>query len=261
MVLIVSGTLTGCSGGKTPTPTPPTVTAQFHALLDSLDEAPPGAAVARLESFSSAHLDYDIADSVQAEIVQVRGAAEGRYHEARELARRGEFDQAELILVDLAQHLSETRDGVSARRDLEFDFYFGKAQWYLIRQQHEESEAVASKLLEFDLTSYQASQVEMLLDKAGNIDAAFSRVERANARSSCRHLTIMLVQQYVDEGRYPSSLSTADIANWGPQESEFILRGLSSIEDYEVSEHSFSFTGVSAKGHHRVRVVDGQLMD
>jgi hypothetical protein len=259
MVLIVLSILTGCSGDKTPTP--PTVTAHFHALLDSLDEAPPGAAVARLESFSRAHLDYEIADSVQAEIVQVRVAAKGRYHEARELARRGEFDQAELILLDLAQHLSDTRDGESARRDLEFDFFFGKAQWHLIRQQHEECEAVASKLLEFDLTSYQASQVEMLLDRAGDVDAAFSQVERANARSACRHLTIMLVQQYVDEGRYPSSLSIADIASWGPQESEFILRSLSSIEDYETFENSYSFTGVSSKGHHRVRVVDGQVMD
>lgn len=71
----------------------------------------------------------------------------------------------------------------------------------------------------------------------------------------------MLVQQYVDEGRYPSSLSVADIASWGPHNSEFIPRGLSSIEDYEASEHSFSFTGVSSKGHHRIRVVDGQMMD
>jgi hypothetical protein len=114
----------------------------------------------------------------------------------------------------------------------------------LIRQRHEECEAVALKLLEFDPTSYQASQVE-----------------RANVRSACRHLTIMLVQQCVDEGRYPSSLSIADSASWGSQESEFILRGLSSIEDYETFENSFSFTGVSSKGHHCVRVVDGQVMD
>ena len=71
----------------------------------------------------------------------------------------------------------------------------------------------------------------------------------------------MLVQRYVDEGRYPSSLSIADIAIWGPQDSGFILRGLSSIEDYEASEHRFSFTGVSSKGHHRVRVVDRQVTD
>ena len=259
IVVLVLTALSGCAADKAPTP--PTVTAQFHALLDSLDGTPPGAAVARLESFSRAHLDYDIADSVQAEIAQFRAAATGRYHEARELARQGEFDQAEFILTDLARYLSDTPDGESARRDLKFDLFFAKAQWYLLRQQHEECEAVATKLLDFDLTSYQASQVEMLLDNAGNIDVAFSQVERANAKNSCRHLTIMLVQLYVDEGRYPPSLSVEDIASWGPHNSEFILRGLSSIEDYEASEHSFSFTGVSSKGHHRIRVVDGQMMD
>jgi len=259
MVVLVLGALPGCAGDKTPTP--PTVTAHFHALLDSLDGAPPGAAVARLERFSRGHLDYDIGDSVQAEISHFRASATGRYHEARELARQGEFDQAEFILVDLAKYLSDTPDGESAKRDLRFDFFFGKAQWYLIRQQHEECEAVASKLIEFDLTAYQASQVEMLLDSAANIDAAFSQVEHANARNSCRHLSIMLVQWYVEEGSYPSSLSVADIANWGPHDSEFILRGLSLIEDYEATEHSYSFTGVSSKGHHRIRVVDGRMMD
>lgn len=259
MVVLVLSVLTGCAADKAPTP--PMVSARFHALLDSLDAAPPGAAAARLESFSREHPDYDIADTVQAEIVRFRMSAKGRHHDARELARQGEFDQAEFILVDLAEYLSDTPDGELAKRDLKFDFYFAKAQWYLVRQQHEECKAVATKLLDFDLNAYQASQVEMLLDNAGTIDAAFSQVEHANAKTSCRHLSVMLMQQYAEEGTYPSSLSVQDIKNWSPHDSEYILRGLSSIEDYEVSEHSYSFTGVSAKGHHRIRVVDGRMMD
>ncbi|RKZ17535.1 hypothetical protein DRQ53_03170 [bacterium] len=259
MVAIACNALAACEGGKAPTP--PTVTAQFHALLDSLDDAPPGTAVVRLEEFARLYPDYAIVDTAQAEIARFRTTTAGDFHAARELARQGQFDQAESILEDLARYLPETPDGELAKRHLKFDFYFAKAQWLMVRQRHEESAVVASQLLDSDLSVYQANQVEMLLDNAANVDAALIQIEHVNARNSCRDLSILLMQRYAEEGMLPGSLSLADIAALDPYNSASIMRGLSSIEDYEVSEYSFSFTGVSKKGHHRIRVEDGLMMD
>jgi tetratricopeptide (TPR) repeat protein len=259
MVTILLSVVIGCAKEKAPTP--PSVAAQFYALLDSLVNDPPGAAVDSLEAFLHQYGTYQIADMVRTELNRFREKARGRYHEARELARRGEFDDAERILEDLAQHLADTPDGENAKRYLEFEFYFSKAKWLMVRQRYEECEVVARALLERDLTAFQADQVEMILDNVGYVDTALSLSERANARNACRQLSIMLAQQYVEEGIFPSSLSFSDVKSWGPHNSEYILRGLSAIEDYKASKHSFSFVGVSENGRHRIRVVDGQIQD
>ena len=247
----------GCAREKQPTP--PAVEAHFYAMLDSLAEAPPGASVSTIAAFLRRYGVYQIADTAQIALERARSAADGRYHEARELARRGEFDRAESILEDLATHLADTPDGENAKRYLEFEFYLGKAQWLLVHQRHEECEAVARALLARDLTAFQVEQVEKTLDNAGYVDTAFSMSERANAENACRQLSMMLVQRYVEEGIYPSRLNLSDVKRWESFSSEAILRGLSAIEDYRISKQSFSFVGVSAKGRHRIRVVDGQI--
>lgn len=257
VVVLLLSVVISCAKEKAPTP--PTVAARYYALLDSLEDDPPEASVARLETFRREYDGYQIADTVRAELDRYRAAATGRYHEARELARQGDFDRAERILEDLAEYLADTPDGESAKRYLEFEFYFGKAKWLLARQRHRECEVVARALLKRDLTAFQADQVEAILDNVGYVDAAFSMSELSVAQNACRQLSVMLVQQYVEEGRYPSSLSLSDVKSWGPHSSDSILRGLSAIEAYKVSEHSFSFVGVSTEGRHRIHVVDGQI--
>jgi hypothetical protein len=256
-ICIFSATL-GCAKEEVTTekaPTPPAVATEFHALLDSLADFAPEAAVGRLEAFLNAYGHYSIADTVSVERDRFHSTAQGRYHVARELARQGEFTQAERILNDLADHLPDTPDGQSATQYLEFDFYFAKAQWLMIRQRYEETEVVANALLDHDLTPSQTNQVEMILDNADNVNAALSQSEKAQARSACRQVAIVLQTVYVEEGAYPASFSLEDAQRWGS------VHGLSAIEDYNGSAHNFSFVGVSDKGRHRIRVVDGQIQN
>ncbi|MDH3217556.1 MAG: hypothetical protein OEN01_14945 [Candidatus Krumholzibacteria bacterium] len=255
IVPVLFSIVIGCAKDKAPTP--PAVTVHFYALLDSLANDPSGTSVERLKAFLRKNEGYEIADTVQAELDRFRSSVTGQYHEARELARQGQFHLAESILKDLTEHFADTPDGEKATRYLEFEYDFGKAQWFLMHQRYEECETVARALLDRDLTAFQADQVETVLDNVGHVDAALSQSERASAKNACRQLSIVLEIQHGEEGRYPSSLSLSDMRRRGGAP----LRGLSAIEGYKATKHGFSFVGVSAKGRHRIRVVNGQIQD
>src|SRR5262245_49566173 len=155
-VFVAAYLLASCT--QEPGPTPQDVSTRFHAMLDTLDVNHPGAALLALDTFMNNNPSYTVADSVEREILEWRGAIQGRYHQARELARDGEFDRAERMLKDLAL-LPQTEDGASAAQHLEFEFYFEKAKWLMVRQRFQESEAVARELLSRDLNRFQRDQV------------------------------------------------------------------------------------------------------
>jgi len=71
----------------------------------------------------------------------------------------------------------------------------------------------------------------------------------------------MLATRFVEEGRYPSRLTIRDVEGWYAHDSEYILRGLSAIEEYRASDRGFSFVGVSKSGRYRLRVTDGRIQD
>jgi len=246
----------GCSK---PLPPPPEVAAEFATLLETVDSERPGGSASRLTSFLARNEQYEIASEVEREIDRLRSLAKGRYHEARELARAGEFDRAEAVLEDLANHLPDTPDGESAKQHLEFDFHFGKAQWLMVRQRSAESAEVARLLIDRDLTRSQQEKVEMILDNASHVSAAYSQATRAQAQSACGHLVILLQMIAAEEGSFPPRLSLADVEKWDPMGSRSIRRSLSAIEDYQATDRSFSFTAVSAGNEHRIRVVDGEI--
>jgi hypothetical protein len=258
-IVFVAASFSGLGCAKEATPTPHDVAARFHALVDTLDLNFPGASVAHLEAFLRENEGYEIADSARVEIERLRDAAAGRYHEARELAREGEFDAAETTLKDLAL-LPDTEDGASAARHLEFEFYFEQAKWLLIRQRFQESEAVARDLLARDLNRFQRDQVEQILDHVGNVDAAMGQSNRAHAEGACRQLIVFLANVYVNEGRYPESLSLSDLDTLDPYTSKSIVRALASIDDYHASQDNYSLVAVSKQGH-RFRIVDGEIQD
>lgn len=259
VVIFLSATAIGCS--KEPEPTPAAIDGEFRTLLETLDPERPGASVTRLTDFMTQYAKYDIVPEIEAEIARLRAAADGRYHQARELAREGDFARAEAMLDDLATHLPETSDGASAKKHLGFDFYLGKAQWLMVRERWDESGEVARLLLERDLSRTQKEQVEAILDAAGHVGAAKSQAERAQARAACRQLMILLETKYVDEGQYPARLSLADVEDWDPYGSRSILRALSTIQGYQRTDRSYSFTAVSAGKQHRIRIVDGAIED
>ena len=256
VALVLSAAALGCSKSQ---PTPAEVDAEFRTLLAAVDEQLPGASVARLTTFMNANKQYEIVAEVEREIDRLRSLADGRYHEARELAREGEFDRAEGMLQDLATHLPDTPGGESAKEHLAFDFYLGKAQWLMVRQRWEEGADVVRPLLERDLTRVQREQVETILDGAGVVGAAYSQAERAQTRAATRHLVIYLETMNAEEGAYPSRLSLSDVENWDPVGSRSILRALSAIEGYQRTDRGYSFVAVSAGKQHRVRVVDGTI--
>lgn len=254
VAIVLSAAVIGCWKAR---PTPPEVDAEFRALLEAETDERPGASVARLAEFRKKHGKYDIATEVDSEVDRLRSVAGDSYHKAREFAREGDFDRAEGILEDLATHLPETPDGESAREHLSFEFYFGKAQWLMVRQRWEESGEVARLLLERDLTRTQKDQVETILDSAGHVGAARSQAERSQARAACRQLVIFLEMMSMEEGRYPSRLSLSDVEAWDPHGSRLALRVLSAIEDYKQSDRGYSFVAVSSENQDRIRVVDG----
>ena len=240
-------------------PSPPEVQAEFFALLESADPEYPGANAEKLRAFLREYLAYDIADTVLIELERQRAAASGRYHAARELARQGQFTRAQKILEDLAYHLPETPDGVSAREHLQFDFDMAKAKWLMVRQRFAECEAVARSLLQRDLTPNQLAQVEEILDSVSFVAAAQKQAERSSAENACRQLRVVLANQFVEMGGYPSRLTLDDLEKLDPYTSRDIRRALSAIEDYRANRDGYSFVAVSALGNHRIRVVDGEI--
>ena len=254
--LVLSAALIGCSE---PLPTPPEVEAEFQGLLETVDEELPGASVERLTDFMSRNREFDVVAEVEDEIARLRSLADGHYHDARELARQGDFERAEGMLLDLATHFPRTSDGKSAEEHLEFDFYFGQAQALMVRQEWEQAREVARPLLDRDLTRAQKEQVETILDAAGYVGAAYSQATRGQARAATRQLVIFLEMMLADEGEYPAQLSLSKVAEWDPIGSRSMLRHLSGIEEYRRTDIGYSFTAVSAQNQHRIRVVDGVI--
>ena len=239
--------------------TPPEVQAEFHSLLQEIENDPVEVAARQLTIFLRANAVYDVADTVQLVLDELSLETSSRYHEARELARAGEFDRAEQILRDIVDYLPQSNAAELAAQYLEFEFYYSQAQWLLVRQRHKEAGAVARAMLDRDLTGYQVQQVEQILDNVGFVDAAYSQSELQETRSACRQVAVMLAQQFVMMGEYPSTFTLEDARNMDAFDAGYSLKGLSAIEDFRVVNHQVSFVGVSKSGRHRVRVVDGAI--
>jgi tetratricopeptide (TPR) repeat protein len=257
MAAVLLALAVSCSRQKAPTPAE--LQARFRALVDTLDTTTPGRSVEQLDAFLREAAKYEIADSVQMEMEKYRAATRGRYHQARSLAREGEFDAAESMLQDLAL-LPDTDDGQSARHHLEFEFYIEKARWLLVRQRFDEAEAVARELLTRDLNRFQADEAEKILDYTGHAGAATQMVSRQQARDACTQLIILLANLYINDGGYPAALSIGDLERLDPYASRFLVNSLSSIDEYSATTDHYSLVAVS-KGGQRFRIVDGELKD
>jgi hypothetical protein len=240
-------------------PTPHEVEMEFLSIVESADPDRPGKSAVELHEFLRANAGYEIADTVRVEIDRFRAAAADRYHDARELARRGKFDRSRDILTDLAEYFPDTPEGQSAREYLKFDFDMGRAKWLMVRQRFVECEAVARDLLDRDLTAHQMAQVEDILDSVGYVAAAQKQAERSSAESACQQLRVLLANEYVEMGGYPSRLSLEDIEEMDPFASRDIQRGLSAIENYHATRDGYSLVAVSAHGNHRIAIVNGEI--
>ncbi len=240
--------------------TPPEIEEQLIALLETVDDDRPGKSIQELEVFLLEYGNYEIKTMVESEIDHFRGSLEGRYREARELARNGQFERAESMLEDLAL-LPETSAGARAAKHLDFEFYFGRLQRLLVGQRFAEASATARKLQKMDLTPMQADRVEATLDMLGQVDTAMGQAHKASAQAACRQLTILLETTYVEEGQYPSSLSLAQLEQMDPYGSRSIQKNLSAIESYRTTRDGFSFEAVSADGRLRLLVTNREIVE
>ncbi len=238
-------------------PTPENVSTRYHDMLDTLDANAPGASVRVLEAFRAENQTYDVVDSVDYQIAARRGAMHGRYAQARELARDGDFARAEDMLQDLAL-APGTEDGASAKQHLEFAFYLEKTKWLLVRQRFEEAEAVARMLQARDLDRFQRDQVEQVLDYVSNVDGAMQMGEQAKAQSACRQLIVLLASVFAEEGRYPETFALADVERLGSGGAFLITNQLSSIEDYRTWDDKYALTAVAKNGE-RFKIVNGTI--
>lgn len=251
---ILCAALMGCSKE----PTPPEVTAELEDLLEKADTERPGATVERLKDFRLIYQQYDVVDRVDDEIDRLRDLVKGRYHEAREIAREGDFDRAEAILLDLSAHFPETQDGRSAEDHLAYDFYRGKAQWLMAHQRWEDAGKAVEPLVDRDLTPSQRKEVESILDSAQFAGTTRRQATLTQLRVASMHIVRYLSQTYAELGRYPSQLTRSDVEEWDPMGSRSELRELSSIESYLATEQGYEFTAVGAQGQ-SIHVVDGVI--
>ena len=197
-------------------PTPPEFSEELLALVETLDEDWPGTSVAKLTQFLTRNRGYESDDVVESYIAYYRSLSKKRAHDARELARKGDFDAAEAILTDLATHLPDAPGGQEAAEHLSFGFQMQRAQHLLMSRRFEEAEVVARALLDLDLTREQAAQVEQVLDSLGQVNMALGMMERQSTEQAARQLVLLVLTRYVEEGVIPPRMTLADVQEWTP---------------------------------------------
>lgn len=188
-LLLLATIAIGCSD---PLPTPPSVDAEYRAIVESVNEDLPGRSLKQLTDFMLANRRFDIVTAVEQEIGRLHGLSEGRYRDARDLARAGDFDQAEEILSDLSAHFPKTEDGENAAEHLAFDFYYGKAQKLAALERWEAAGDVARGLLDRDLTRAQENQMQAILDAASTVGVAYQRAARAQAMADTQLIVMYM---------------------------------------------------------------------
>ena len=236
--------------------TPPEVARAYAELLAGLDPARPGAAVARLQEFARRNRAYSIAATVEKDLGPWKGQLEPAYRHARDLARDGRFDEAQAILVDLAQLPGEPA-GRMAQAFLSFEFHQLKASQLLLKGDTTGARAAATELRNLPLDETKRPEAERLLDSVGMVDSAVRMTRTTAFQSAARSIHVALLSSFMDDGRYPDTFSLdspvlANLRNTG------LLRTVSGITDYAVKGDEFSLI-VTGQNGERMRITNTGL--
>jgi hypothetical protein len=242
--------------GRQPQKTPPEVARAYSALLAGLDATTPGASVARLKDFARRNASYPIAQTVEMDMAPWRRQLEPAYLRARDLVRDGRFDQAQAVLADLAQ-LDDEPAGRMARDFLSFEFHRLKASQLLLKGDTAGAAVAARELRSLPLAEGQRSEAERLLDSVGLVDSA-AKMSRVTAlQSAARVIQVALVSSFMDEGRYPETLSLESPV-LASLRNPTVLGPVASLDDYTVTGDAFSLI-VRAKDGQRFRVTPERI--
>ena len=233
--------------------TPPDVARAYADLLGGLDPAKPGSAVARLQEFGRRNRAYSIAATVTRDLGPWKGQLEPAYRRARDLAREGRFDEAQAILVDLAQ-LPEEPAGRMAQAFLSFEFHQLKASQLLLKGDTTAASAAATELRSLPLDETKRPEAERLADSVAMVDSAMRMTRTTAFQSAARAIHVALISSFMDEGRYPDALNLdspvlANLRNTG------VLRSIAGITDYTVKGDEFTLI-VTGQDGQRMRVTN-----
>jgi hypothetical protein len=233
--------------------TPPEVARAYAQLLGGLDPARPGSAVARLQEFGRRNRAYSIAATVDKDLGPWKGQLEPAYRRARDLTREGRFDEAQAILVDLAQ-LPEEPAGRMAQQFLSFEFHQLKASQLLLKGDTAGARAAATELRNLPLDETKRPEAESLLDSVGMVDSAVRMTRTTAFQSAARSIHVALISSFMDEGRYPETFNLdspvlANLRNTG------LLRTVSTVTDYVVKGDEFSLI-VTGQNGERMRITN-----
>jgi hypothetical protein len=244
-------TIFACGGREV---TPPDVEEAYFKLRSELDADSLGESIKLLEDFLEAHADYQIVAVIKQDISQLRDQVEGRFHVARELARGGELERAEKILLDLIEYFPDTDDGEMGERHLQFDFYMFKATQLMMDGDLDNAEQAVREVMTNDLTVQQTEHAENLLDGLSKARHSKAMSQVHSRRAACQRLHVNMAVYYVEYDGYPENLSIDSLDFMDSTSQRFIRKNLSAIEDYEVSKRNFSLVAVGKDGKTRFRV-------
>lgn len=250
LALILLLALVACG----PENTPPEVMQQFETLKQSLDEQKVGESIKQLERFAEAYRKYSVSRIAQEEVRSLKERVDGRFIQARNLARDGDMDTAELMLNDLANNLPETKDGKLAKEYLDVDFPMFKVNRLIASREVDQAKEILLQLQKKELTGLQARQVEMLLDSVSNMQLALGQAQRAGCLSAGRNLQILLMQMMAEDGRAPDSLDLRNLESARTTQRNILTRHLSAIEGYQSSDAGFELVAVCKGGPLKIKV-------
>lgn len=253
IALIVMGLMVISACGKKSTPEP--VMDEFDNLVANLDPDTPGQNVQKLEAFREKNTRYVITDKATAQIERIREQVLGRYVIARDLAREGDVERAQIILNDLADHFSDTPDGRQARDYLRFDFHLFKISRLSSQGKYDEAESALKRLREGDITPVQKQNLERMLD-------AITQARDMQFQSACRMLFINLMKYQVEQGQFPGNLSIKNLNFMRQADQQKVQSSISEIENFRGFQDSFEMTAVRSDGKDRRRITeDGVQQD
>jgi len=259
-VMALACLLFGCATKPPALPAPPTdVLSAYQQLKSSLDPDCPGASIQKLEDFQKQNAKYDLAATVSADVAQLKAAVKDRFSTARDAVRQGQAERAEKIMKDLAQHFPDTDEGRMAQRFLRFDFHLVKANRLMMDRRVDEAEQAVRQVLKADLTAEEREQAERMLDGISHTQLALAMSNAARVQNVCRMLQVLLKVHHAEQGKYPPTLSLADLKLGDSSSQAQVREALSAIEDYKAAGAQFSFVAVGKDGKTRFRVTDAEV--
>ena len=253
--LLLTAALAILAGCDRPSDTPPEIERAYAVLTSRLNSGEPGQAVAQIKQFARQHAREPIARQAERDITYWQPQLDEAYLKARNLAREGQFERAEVMLRDLAQ-APEERSGKAAADFLALEFHHLRAADLMRRGDTAAAEAIARDLRKNQtLNESQQAANERLLDEIAGLRMATTAFQVPALQNAGRTLIAHLESKYRDNGMFPKTLDLNDPGLAAVRQTgQFASIG--HIEGYAATQDKFSFTLVGKDAAQKVKVTE-----